>query len=382
MKIIFLSNYYNHHQAPFCRAMYNRLGDDFCFIQTEEMEAERCNMGWGEKQLPSFVKKSYDGSLSQTECKDLIENADAVIVGSAPEHLVKKRIKDGKLVLRYSERKLKKGIELWKYPYRYFKWHKNNPKHANIYVLCASAYTASDYAKFGLFRNRGYTWGYFPEVKEYNDVDALMTLKKNASIVWVARLIEWKHPELPVLVAKRLKDENYSFEMNLIGNGKLEEKIQNMIHDLDLDNCVHMLGSMKPEQVREHMEKSQMFLFTSDENEGWGAVLNEAMNSCCAVIASSAIGSAPLLINGENGIIYRDGDFEDLYSKVKLILDEPQKSAQFGKKAYETMISLWNAESATERLMSLLEDLNGKGKSERFENGPCSKAIILKDGWY
>ena len=37
-----------------------------------------------------------------------------------------------------------------------------------------------------------------------------------------------------------------------------------------------MLGSMTPEQVREHMEESILFLFTSDFGEGWGAVLNEA----------------------------------------------------------------------------------------------------------
>ena len=48
--------------------------------------------------------------------------------------------------------------------------------------------------------------------------------------------------------------------------------------------------------------------------EGWGAVLNEAMNSGCACIASHAIGSAGFLIeHGENGFVYRDGDMDDFY---------------------------------------------------------------------
>ena len=147
-KLVFLSNYYNHHQSPFCEAMYEHLGSDFSFIQTEEMEAERSNMGWGEENIPSFVRKSYVNRLAEIECNNLIEKADVVIIGSAPDHLVRNRIRSGKLVLRYSERQLKKGLELWKYPYRYIKWHKQNPSRANIYMLCASAYASSDYAKY------------------------------------------------------------------------------------------------------------------------------------------------------------------------------------------------------------------------------------------
>ena len=374
MKVVFLSNYYNHHQAPFCRAMHERLNNDFAFIQTEEMEAERSNMGWGEDNIPSFVKKTYGSCFAEDECNDMIENADVVIIGSAPHRLVENRIRQGKLVIRYSERLLKKGLELWKYPYRYFKLHKKNPSRANIYLLCASAYASADYAKFGLFKNRCYKWGYFPEVKRYDDIDRLIESKQPASILWVARLIELKHPELPILVAKRLKDENCSFEMRLIGNGVLEEKIKNMIRDLGLEDCVKMLGVMKPEQVRECMEKSQIFLFTSDRNEGWGAVLNEAMNSACGVVASNAIGAAPFLINGENGTMYKDGDFEDLYANVKLMIDQPQKAARFGKSAYETMINEWNAETAADRLLCLLKDLQENKSSRRYSHGPCSKA--------
>ncbi len=47
MTITFVSNYINHHQLPFCDALYGRLGKDFCFIQTIPMETERIAMGWG-----------------------------------------------------------------------------------------------------------------------------------------------------------------------------------------------------------------------------------------------------------------------------------------------------------------------------------------------
>ena len=61
MKTTFVSNYINHHQIPFCDALYRRLGEDFTFIQTEPMEEERVRMGWGEslKALP-YVKLLYE----------------------------------------------------------------------------------------------------------------------------------------------------------------------------------------------------------------------------------------------------------------------------------------------------------------------------------
>ena len=73
--------------------------------------------------------------------------------------------------------------------------------------------------------------------------------------------------------------------------GEMEEQLHNMIRDKSLEDCVEMPGAMKASEVRSYMEKADIYLFTSDFNEGWGAVLNESMNSGCAVVASHAIGS-------------------------------------------------------------------------------------------
>ena len=35
MKLTFVSNYFNHHQLPFCDALYELLEGDFCFLQTQ-----------------------------------------------------------------------------------------------------------------------------------------------------------------------------------------------------------------------------------------------------------------------------------------------------------------------------------------------------------
>ena len=384
MTIVFVSNFFNHHQKFLADAMYDLIGDDYYFIETEPISEERLNMGWGGDSKPSYVKQNYINDSSREECQSIINEADVVIHGSALYSLLTDRLKRGKLTFKYSERIYKGGCPYHKLPRHFILNSIKYRRYKNFYILCASAYTSADFAKTFTFLKKAYKWGYFTEVKRYEDINALIGSKQKASILWVARLIGWKHPEIAVEVARKLKRDGYIFNMNLIGNGELEENIRSMIDEYDIGDCVHMLGAMRPEQVREHMEKSEIFLFTSDRNEGWGAVLNESMNSACAVVASHAIGSVPFLIkNGENGLVYEDGDVDELYTKIKYLLDCPNERKKISDMAYQTMINEWNAENAAKRFIKICEKILDSDKSPfPYLDGVCSKAKVLKDHWY
>ncbi len=384
MKIAFVSNFYNHHQKPFADALYSKIGDGYHFIETAKISDERLNMGWGREQKPAYVLQNYTSDAAKENCQKIIDEADVVIIGSAPRSLIETRLKNKKLTFYYAERPYKIMPPFYKLAVHFLRNIKRIIRHKNLYILCASAYTSADYKKVGAFVGKAYKWGYFTEVKRYENVDSLIEIKTPNSILWVARLIDWKHPELSVEVAKRLKADGYDFKLNLIGNGELEESVKQLIEKENLTDCVELLGSMKPEKVREHMEKSEIFLFTSDRKEGWGAVLNESMNSACAVVANSAIGSVPFLMkHGENGYMYEDGNVNDLYNKVKKLLDNADQRKQMAKNAYKTMADEWNAENAAEKFLTLCEGmLGGKYKFFPFADGVCSKAKILKGNWF
>lgn len=380
MKIVFVSNFYNHHQKSFADSLYSMIGDNYHFIETAKISEERLNMGWGTEEKPSYVLQTYN---EEKKCKSVINEADVVIIGSAPRSLIETRLDNKKLTFYYSERPYKVKPPFYKYPVHFLKNFKHIIRHKNLYVLCASAYTSADFAKVCTFLGKAYKWGYFTEVKRYEDVNTLIAEKVPSSILWTARFIDWKHPEHAIEVAKRLKADGYSFKLGMIGNGELQEHIRELIKRENLSDCVEILGSMKPEEVRSHMEKSEVFLFTSDRNEGWGAVLNESMNSACAVVANSAIGSVPFLVkNGENGYMYKDGDIEDLYSKVKKLLDNKEERKRISLSAYKTMVDEWNAENAAKKFIGLCEKmLDGEYKPFPYEHGVCSKAKNLKANW-
>lgn len=384
MKIVFISNYFNHHQKPVSDIFYESTEHNYWFIETQKITEERLKLGWGIEELPKYVLKNYINSEARNFCQSIIDKADVVISGSAPYDLIKRRLKDNKLTFFYSERVYKSGFEYYKWPVRFVRLFSKYNRHKHFYLLAASAYATRDYALTGTFLNKAYKWGYFTEVIRYADIDNLLLSKKPASILWVGRFIEFKHPEAVLYIAKRLKEENYKFSVNMIGNGELTEEISNKINEYNLNDCVHLLGSMKPHEVRRYMEQSEVYLFTSDKREGWGAVLNESMNSGCAVVASHAIGSVPFLIKDKiNGLIYKDGDLENLYANVKYILDNQSVRLQIEKNAYNTMVTEWCPENAAKKFLEVSNNLlNNQKKSSFYDEGVCSKALILKDNWY
>jgi len=387
MKIVFYSNFLNHHQLPLCMEFIKKSDIQFTFIATEPIPQTRLDMKYEDmNKVYSFVLCAYESDEKKRKALQLAEDADIALIGSAPIYYIENRLKtNNKLTFRFCERSLKKGM--WrrfiprtrkKIVEEYIRY-----KDSKLYILGASAYTSNDLVICGFPAEKCFRWGYFPETKRYPNIKKLIELKHPASILWVARLIELKHPEAPIFVAKKLKEEGYSFELNLVGNGKLKCKLQKMIKAYDLQNYVYLRGAMKPEKVREYMEKSKIFLFTSDCNEGWGAVLNEAMNSACAVIASHAIGSVPFLVKDEeNGMIYQNGEIDDLYQKVKFLIDNPNMCSRYGEESYNTIVEQWNAETAVNRLLKLSQYLLEDNYSNDYLDGPCSQAPIYKNNWY
>lgn len=397
MKITFVSNYINHHQLPFSRAMCKKSGVEYTFIQTEPMEEERIRMGWQVQEGLDFLKLYYQEPES---CQRLIEESDLVIFGGCEEEsYIQGRLSRGKPVIRYTERIYKEGQ--WKAvsPRGLLKKYKDHVRYRKspVYLLCSGAYVSADFKLIGAYPGKMYKWGYFPETKTY-DLQKLFAGKgygeeKTITILWAARMIDWKHPELVVETAHYLKNQGIRFRMIMAGGGELEEKIRGMAEELQVTDCMEFPGFLEPDKVRSLMEQADIYLVTSDRGEGWGAVVNEAMNSGCAVVADHMIGAVPYLIrHGENGMIYRDRNKKQLFSQVASLAKDRSLCRQLGQAAYETVTQEWNAENAADCLMELIGRLGicqtakvckkEEGRAEAKEitpTGPCSPALKVSE---
>ncbi|MCH5270439.1 MAG: glycosyltransferase family 4 protein [Lachnospiraceae bacterium] len=384
MRVTFVSNYINHHQMPFCEAMYERLKEEYCFIQTEPMEEERVKMGWDASlaELP-YVRKYYE---EEVVCKELIEQSDVVLFGGVEdESYITERLKSGKPVVRLSERIYKEGQ--WKAvsPRGLLKKYKDHTHYRSkpVYLLCCGGYVASDFHIVRAYPEKMFQWGYFPELVK-QDIDELLLKKRSRreregkfSLLWAGRFIDWKHPEHAIEAAARLKQDGFAFTLTMVGGGEMEETLRALAEQNGLADMVRFTGYLKPAEVRKQMEQADVYLFTSDYKEGWGAVLNEAMNSGCAVVANCAVGAAPFLLKpGRNGLIYPNGRQDLLYERLTLLFREPEHMEALGREAYRTIAGEWNAAEAAKRLISFLQDLT-KGGVNPAKQGILSPAPII-----
>ncbi len=377
MKIVFISNYFNHHQQQVADELFRLTEGEYRFFATEKMSEERKNLGWS-IALPSYVVEV--GKTLDEERQRQVDEADVVILGGEPYAFVKNRLKQGKLTFLYSERLFKKKVDFLRrikaMLVRRPRWRKKN-----AYLLCAGGFVAADFQKTGCFRRRAYRWGYFPPFYPEQNGEKVRQRKKENSLLYCARLIDWKHPELAVELAERLKEAGYEFSLQMVGGGELQEETARLIKEKGLEDRVTLVGSVPFEEVRKRMLESEILLFTSDRQEGWGAVLGEGMNARMAVVASHEIGATPYLVKDkENGLVFESGNVDDLYAKVKALLDDADTRKRIGEQGYQTIEKEWNGQIAARRLLALIEALQ-KGEDTPFAEGVCSRAPVLKEDW-
>lgn len=385
MTFTFVSNYINHHQLPFCEALYKRLGKGFVFIQTMPMEAERVEMGWSVdvNEIP-YVMCLYQDEYA---CLKRIMESDVVLFGwTGREDIVTPRLRSGKTTLRVSERLYREGQ--WKAvsPRGLAAKYREHIRYRgeNICMLCAGAYTASDFHLIGAYPGKLFKWGYFTKLRVYSD-EAFETMKSKEGlleIVWAGRFIPLKHPEYAVRLGRTLRRKGYAYRVHMIGGGELESAIKEEVRREGLSDDFVFYGYTKPDRVRDVMEKCHVHLFTSNHLEGWGAVVNEGMNSGCVEVVDARVGAAPYLIrHGENGLLYPGGRYEKMEALVLDLFENWEKRRGMGRAAYETIRDVWNAEHAASALLRFVEGMR-RGRLCPEEEGPLSEAPVIKPGKY
>lgn len=165
MKIVFISNVLSPHQLPLCDEWVKK-GVDLTFIETLNINKETLPTGWKFTGNRSYLVDYGQFVKRQHEMQQLILNADAVILGSAPKYLLSERLEQNKLTFIYSERIYKNLKNKLKWPYHLFKYSRMYGRYKSLYLLCASAFSAADYQKVGCFKGKAYKWGYFTKVDD------------------------------------------------------------------------------------------------------------------------------------------------------------------------------------------------------------------------
>ncbi len=372
MIIAFASNFLNHHQLPLANAFNDMKNVQYYFLAFSKTPQSRIDMGYDEmNDKYDFVIKAYESKYNYEKAISIIKKADIFISGHFDKYL-DIRLKEGKSVYKFSERFFKTfGNKGFKYSKLYF--FLSSLKHIlpyrnkDVIYLAASSYLKHDINMFYKCKNIVLKWGYFPEHIQQEIVKP--SLKDSIiRIIFVGRLIKWKHPDAALFALNSLpKEIRENVRLTFIGDGDMKNELNSLVDKFNLNKSVIFKGNINNKKVRDEMLASDIFLFISDYSEGWGAVLNEAMDSCCACIASKEAGSSNFLIkDGENGLLTSCYDQEKTNNLLLMLIKNQILRRKLQKNAYLTIKNSWNAEVAAKRLIDY-------DKGIIFEKDICSK---------
>lgn len=389
MKIVFVSDAFHLHQKGVADALYQLTNKSYCFITTMPLREERKKMGFDNK-YPSYVLDASSKDVNVlNKAQYIIDEADVVVLGSAPYTLLRNRLSKGKLTFRYSERILKAYKHYLKIPVYIF----DNVRTRGCYLLCSSAFASHDYNLLGGFKNKCYKWGYFTEVENNINAKIISSEQQNLSkinLMWCSRFMKLKHSELPILLIKNLRDRGYDVHLDMYGEGTYKADAMDYVKMLGLNENISFIGNVSNDVLMAAMRTHEIFLFTSDRNEGWGAVANESMSNGCVLVASDHIGSVPYLVKDkENGCTFKSSSrckgfgrfgvsvdhksLDSLVDKVEWLINNPSERKRLSENAIKTMQETWNPRVAARNLLTLIEDIK-QGRDTSIEYGPCSKA--------
>lgn len=378
--IVFFTNRLNHHQSQIADELYKITSGEYKFVELCPPNQESKKGDDSDYTSRPYLLQAWKGDKNKAVAYTLALESEVCVFGTiASLKYAKARVKKGMLSFDMGERWLKQGLKNVFSPTIFrliVAYYINGWRNKPIYRLCMSAYAASDHAQLGMYKGKCYKWGYFTSVPEIS-IDLLNKFQGNTNgpirLMWCGRFIKLKHPEMPIKMAVYLKSRGYSFILDYYGDGVELEATKHNAECMGLNDCVKFYGAVSNAIVLDAMRKHDIFLFTSNRLEGWGAVVNEAMSCGCVVVGNNQVGSVPYLIkDGVTGFRYND-TLKSLNEKVEWLINNSDTMRIMQKNAYCQMRELWSPANAARSLLQLVNDLSN-GKEPSIVEGPCSKA--------
>lgn len=161
---------------------------------------------------------------------------------------------------------------------------------------------------------------------------AQLGIPANARVlITVGALCERKgfHRVLAVLpeIRQELQDCHYLIVGGATAEGDWEAWLKQQTVDLGLQDVVHFLGSLSPDQLKLPLSAADVFVLSS-RNEGWANVILEAMACGLPVIATDVGGNAEVISNEKLGSIVPFDDAEALKnSLLQALMQDWDRSA-------------------------------------------------------
>ena len=108
--------------------------------------------------------------------------------------------------------------------------------------------------------------------------------------------------------------------------------------------------------VSKFLDKSDIFCMCT-KWEAFGRTTVEAMLSGNLVIGANTAGTKDLIDDGVTGILYNQGNSEDLYNKIVLAIENKSRSKEIAKSGRKYMFENMSSEKNADEIYKLYNDI-------------------------
>ena len=132
------------------------------------------------------------------------------------------------------------------------------------------------------------------------DINRANESKADINLIIISRLVVQKNINIVIEAMKLLDNKN--LKLSIIGEGGEFSKLENTIHDLNLQNQVQLLGKIDNNKISQFLLTADIFIQASDY-EGLPHSVLEAINYGVPILSTETGGCKDLLNDGERGFI-------------------------------------------------------------------------------
>lgn len=242
--------------------------------------------------------------------------------------------------------------------------HSNYPVTLNdLFKTASFIVTVSDFSVAELQKR-------FPKKNKkihrvYNGIDLSsfsITQPANNSplILSVGRLIEKKGFEPLIDSCALLKNKGNNFTCEIIGEGPLQEQLQQRIQQNNLEGHVKLLGPQSQNFIIDKLQKTYLFVLPCVTESDGGkdnlpTVIIEAMACGLPIVSTYLAGVPEMVVDGKNGLLIEEKNILQLADALEKLLKNPDLIAQFGKQSRKLAEEKFALEITTSQLKQLFE---------------------------
>ena len=193
-----------------------------------------------------------------------------------------------------------------------------------------------------------YGFGLSPEKVAYipNGVDVEFfkpaSIKKPI-ILFVGRLTKRKGVDLLIQAFAKLNKISDEYKLAIVGDGEEKIRLSDMAKHLGLKNKIIFLSNVPRKVLQRIYSEASIFVLPS-RGEGLPLSLLEAMASGCAVIASRVSGVVDIIKHGENGLLVKPNNIDQLVHMLSLLMTDNSLLKKLSKNARKKIIKCYSWE--------------------------------------